>query len=35
MNLWEVLLEIEVRLIWIFFKDENGKCLVYVDMEIF
>ncbi|NES88189.1 MULTISPECIES: MGH1-like glycoside hydrolase domain-containing protein [Okeania] len=35
MNLWEVSLEIEARLIKIFLKDENGKSPVYGDTEIF
>ena len=35
MNLWEVSLEIEARLIRIFLKDENGKRPVYADTEIF
>ncbi|MGK7921805.1 MAG: glucosidase [Trichodesmium sp.] len=35
MNLWEVSLEIEARLIKIFLKDENGKRPVYGNTEIF
>ena len=35
MNLWEVALEIEARLIKIFLKDENGKRPVYGETEIF
>ncbi|MDE5097442.1 MAG: glucosidase [Trichodesmium sp. St16_bin4-tuft] len=35
MNLWEVSLEIEARLINIFLKDKNGKRPVYGDTEMF